>query len=79
MDEYWTVNPGWMCVCKQVRFLPPALWEYVVIGNRLVSKTEVPGSSPGTPVNLYLVDNRGKNNDDKLLINCGGMAELVRQ
>lgn len=52
MDGHRAVNPGQACVCKQVRFLPPAFWEYAVIGNRSVSKTEAPGSIPGTPVSV---------------------------
>lgn len=52
MDGRRTVNPLWTCVCKQVRFLPPAFWEYVVTGNQSVSKTDIPGSNPGTPVNV---------------------------
>ena len=64
MDGQWTVNPLWTCVREQVRFLPSAFLRgsMLVIGNRSVSKTEDPGSSPGTPVRVF---------------SYGGVAEMV--
>ena len=42
-------------VCLRVGSIPASgilLREYVVIGNRSVSKTEAPGSNPGTPAKV---------------------------
>ena len=41
-------------VCLQVGSIPASgIWEYVVTGNRSVSKTEIPGSNPGTPAEVF--------------------------
>ena len=37
----------------QVGSIPASgIWEYVVIGNQSVSKTDIPGSNPGTPAEV---------------------------
>ena len=44
-------------VCLRVGSIPASgilRWEYVVIGNRSVSKTEAPGSSPGAPAKVVI-------------------------
>lgn len=82
MDGHRTVNPMQTCAL-QAGSIPASgiLGWYLGVcgnGNRSVSKTEVPGSSPGTPVNFLVIQRRGgignrtgPLNQGAIFVSCG--------